>query len=1047
MSSETAPPRVLRGKPVVVDLLQEDGHAVPLEPSSGDAFAPLVTQPAHLAGISEPKPRPLGETNRARPRQGETHIKSARARSRSRVAGGRASPRVGQASTAATEGAVSHGKRPETISPRAIASNNGTRSGSSNSDNNKPADSVDDAASTATTTNATASDACSFNAAGDGTDFQEENPLPAGEGLDLSDSLDATVTEDDGLYTRPLSGRGAVQDEALNITLDAESQRIANYYHSLRKFLKECRRNRRYLEAEETKKKIDEIRAMEAQRRLDALKARHAREIHALNEAYRQELEAFRRAREEKFQEFTNECQQQLQVLMAQHEYEEQTTREAEKAKLEERPRPSHELLTLRRIEENLSKTDSFREAFEVRRRADKLEQEEMLAAQNGSHTRITKALAALYRTHSAELAALKQRHEIKETKIRRALIIDEEQLTRKFFNLHAALVHSQKLEIARLKGLKHYIPPPSRPIDLSKFNPDEPLMRHNDHALPPIRGLPCEDGQDTTSASSFNSIGDSVLFEGDAPMRDSEQVSNLGSEVDETQADAARAEIGPELYGSPTARRIRHMLRRPTTANRSNTSPGGSKSTSATSSPRSTLSKMETKGARKRLDMRDILYGQEVDDGNAELSTKFREDMNPIEVLQLDAALDQQQAARVQEILEKRSTHLSSTSETSPEEGHGNVNAEGQSLDNQQQSEQPAELQGQQDPQSQSPATARKSALAATAPGMPPPRTAEALRHADFVRNSNRRRLPNITFTRSRTARGTSEGLSKVYPSICPLRPTESDLIRMKEAEERARRRELEAQRRHLEVSRRFAQRKRAQQEEEEQRREEQRRLKLQQEMERARLEEQRRLQEAQKEEQRRHIEIYRQQQEAIARNEKARQDYEVNLQRVNAELEQENAKRFPSTHTHPRLSTLYQSPRVQVDVPLELVNFDPSLRPPPHKLPPGRLRWATPPPPVPLPEYLRMGGREEVGTIAVPLAEQDEVVQSIMGELEEKEKVRTARAAADYRRRQQQGRLALVSTPSPSPSPPPPPLQSLPSETQENPSAAVAPPTDRPM
>jgi hypothetical protein len=187
-----------------------------------------------------------------------------------------------------------------------------------------------------------------------------------------------------------------------------EAVAVADFLTILEEHQRNCEKAGKYLEADIAKKRLEELRAHEAERREEGLRSRQIAQRLGIEEAHMLEFQQFNDMWDRTMAEYEERACELLEAMRQRHELDAREQRHEQQAA--GRPKHSSKLLDLRRIEVSLAKQGDYQEAQKVKVRADAMEKAEV--ARHTAHREQTQHAAEvkLHQRHELEVNSLRQR-------------------------------------------------------------------------------------------------------------------------------------------------------------------------------------------------------------------------------------------------------------------------------------------------------------------------------------------------------------------------------------------------------------------------------------------------------------------------------------------------------------------------------------------------------------------------------------------------------------------------------------------------------------
>ncbi|KAL0242455.1 hypothetical protein GEMRC1_005018 [Eukaryota sp. GEM-RC1] len=158
-------------------------------------------------------------------------------------------------------------------------------------------------------------------------------------------------------------------DTVNNMDIENDIEQIAELATSLENHRLTCEQKGKYLEAEQAKLKLQQLRHLIAEKKKDDILLRQQEEVDDLRDYHSSELDNIINDWDQKERELNARLLKELEDIKAlQREEEDTLTTEQEQLIETSRVRPSAALLDLRKIELTLAKASNYSEAAKIKR-------------------------------------------------------------------------------------------------------------------------------------------------------------------------------------------------------------------------------------------------------------------------------------------------------------------------------------------------------------------------------------------------------------------------------------------------------------------------------------------------------------------------------------------------------------------------------------------------------------------------------------------------------------------------------------------------------
>ncbi|CAD8100759.1 unnamed protein product [Paramecium primaurelia] len=226
---------------------------------------------------------------------------------------------------------------------------------------------------------------------------------------------------------------------------------LEEYIQILYDHQKSCEKAGKYLEADQAKKRLGELKKDLDQKNKIEVKDRHTNEKQEIEKAHLEEFNQFNEFWDQKMAEFDQEAQRVKEQVLQRHDEElKQFTDELENS-IPVKPKDSAELLSLRKTEESLARQENYQEAHVTQQRILSMERDEYERWNQSRSCKIRNLILQLKQKQSTELSALQQRIVSGQEEQRKIRSQELEKLLQKYQNVRKELSSQQNQEITRL--------------------------------------------------------------------------------------------------------------------------------------------------------------------------------------------------------------------------------------------------------------------------------------------------------------------------------------------------------------------------------------------------------------------------------------------------------------------------------------------------------------------------------------------------------------------------------------------------------------------
>ncbi|KAF4677831.1 Mitogen-activated protein kinase kinase kinase 1 [Perkinsus chesapeaki] len=233
---------------------------------------------------------------------------------------------------------------------------------------------------------------------------------------------------------------------------------LEDFIDILERHQMECEKTGRYSEAEAARQRLKQLREHQQNRAREELRTQQLAERLNVEEAHMKELQEFNEMWDKNVAEFEQHAislQQQLaeRQMQEQLEYTDKLNRETQPRN----PRPSKQLLNLRRIQDTLGKQRQYADAARSKAQADLLERKETELWKNKRDKKINGLLDQHTYKQQLEMAGLMKRIQSGREEQKTARRTELERLLQRYHNVKTQLEAQQHL--IRLRAEKYHMP------------------------------------------------------------------------------------------------------------------------------------------------------------------------------------------------------------------------------------------------------------------------------------------------------------------------------------------------------------------------------------------------------------------------------------------------------------------------------------------------------------------------------------------------------------------------------------------------------------
>ncbi|CAD8074545.1 unnamed protein product [Paramecium primaurelia] len=246
-------------------------------------------------------------------------------------------------------------------------------------------------------------------------------------------------------FQRPTSSRKGTNN------LPTQSGDLEEYIQILFDHQKSCEKAGKYLEADQAKKRLAELKKELDIKNKGDVKDRHCSEKQEIEKAHLEEFNQFNQFWDQKMIEFDTEAQKIKELTLQRHEDELRQFSEELENSLPLKPKDSAELLALKKTEEQLARQENYLEAHVIQSRIQTQEKDEYEKWTSCRQQKIRNLITQLRQKQINELNALTQRILSGQEEQRKIRSQELEKLLQKYQNVRKELESQQTQEITRL--------------------------------------------------------------------------------------------------------------------------------------------------------------------------------------------------------------------------------------------------------------------------------------------------------------------------------------------------------------------------------------------------------------------------------------------------------------------------------------------------------------------------------------------------------------------------------------------------------------------
>ena len=273
--------------------------------------------------------------------------------------------------------------------------------------------------------------------------------------LDLKGILSLVRAEVDPDYLASTSKKAMHRRSYLENGHITEDEAVLSFIRVLEEHKKKCEHEQKYMEAQQTAKRLTELKYQEEEKRLKQISDRQLRERQEAEKAFHLEMDQFNGIWDERVGKYEENVQTQITLLEQEHGELLSAFRREQEEKRPTRPQYSKELLNQRKIQEQLGKQGLYDKAMKLKIIVDKMEAGELTATQATFDAEVALKEQQLKLSQQKERDALMQRAARGKHELNIARANEAERKDQRFRNVMAELMNLQKLEKVQLN---HFI-------------------------------------------------------------------------------------------------------------------------------------------------------------------------------------------------------------------------------------------------------------------------------------------------------------------------------------------------------------------------------------------------------------------------------------------------------------------------------------------------------------------------------------------------------------------------------------------------------------
>ncbi|CAD8099940.1 unnamed protein product [Paramecium primaurelia] len=231
------------------------------------------------------------------------------------------------------------------------------------------------------------------------------------------------------------------------------AQDVDDYINTLIQHQNACEKQGKYMEAEDARKRINELRKQLITKKKKELIINWQNQKDQAEKAHMEEYNQFNQFWDNKMVNFNEEAKQVEIELQNRQQNEYKQLQEELERTTPYKPKESSEILNLKKIEEHLAKQKNYVEAHTIQNKRAQLEEEELKLYSTQRILKIKTQLQQFEQRHLNELNALQQRIKAGQDELRKNRSIDLERLLQKYQNMKKDLEQREQMDILAFDG------------------------------------------------------------------------------------------------------------------------------------------------------------------------------------------------------------------------------------------------------------------------------------------------------------------------------------------------------------------------------------------------------------------------------------------------------------------------------------------------------------------------------------------------------------------------------------------------------------------
>eukprot|EP00347_Sterkiella_histriomuscorum_P016858 403351580 len=247
---------------------------------------------------------------------------------------------------------------------------------------------------------------------------------------------------------------GGSQEESQQMNGNGTGQ-YEEYLAVLEEHRRNSEREGNFVEAQNAKQRIEELKIQEGQRQLEQMMLNHQQSKQQMEDAQMNEFQNFNQSWDQSIAQKEQEYQQLAQQLEQEHTQDLEKNRIDLEQKIPQIFKASSELLNLKRIQDQLARQKEYAEAHKVQLQIQSLEREEQEKYVQVRNRKIVSAETLLIQKQQQQMYAFRLKFESSITDMRKRRDQDSQLLLQKFNNSKREMETNQNLE--RIKHEKQF--------------------------------------------------------------------------------------------------------------------------------------------------------------------------------------------------------------------------------------------------------------------------------------------------------------------------------------------------------------------------------------------------------------------------------------------------------------------------------------------------------------------------------------------------------------------------------------------------------------